>query len=118
MRPHILRVLSFPAAAVALLALALPEAGSAGAAASPGWQPALPVAAGAPASSAPYYVWYGGPGGASVVKRLEERRGGKEGRSRGSPHHLKKKEPPGAWCCWARPGSARERRPNSSESGG
>lgn len=67
MRPYILRVLSFPAAAVALLALALPEAGSAGAAASPGWQPALPVAAGAPASSAPYYVWYGGPGGASVV---------------------------------------------------
>ena len=34
---------------------------------SPGWQPALPVAADAPASSAPYYVWYNGPDGASVV---------------------------------------------------
>lgn len=67
MRPHMMRLLSFPAVAVALLALALTGTGSAAAAASPGWQPALPVAANAPASSAPYYVWYDGPAGASVV---------------------------------------------------
>lgn len=67
MRPHILRLLSFPAVAVTLLVLAPTGTGSAAAAASPGWQPALPVAANAPASSAPYYVWYDGPAGASVV---------------------------------------------------
>src|ERR1017187_5315073 len=30
---------------------------------------------------------------------------------------IRRRDPPGAWCCWARPGSARERRPNSSASG-
>jgi hypothetical protein len=34
---------------------------------SPGWQPALPVAADAPASSAPYYAMLNGTGGMSVV---------------------------------------------------
>jgi hypothetical protein len=67
MRRHIVRLLSFPAVAVTLLALALTGTGSAAAAASPGWQPALPVAANASASTAPYYVWYDGPAGASVV---------------------------------------------------
>ena len=33
----------------------------------PAWQPALPVAADAPASSAPYYVMLSGSGGASGV---------------------------------------------------
>jgi hypothetical protein len=66
MRPLTVRLLSFPAVAVALLALALSGTGAA-AATAPGWQPALPVAADAPSSSAPYYVWYDGPTGASVV---------------------------------------------------
>jgi hypothetical protein len=67
MRPHMVRLLSFPAVAVTLLTLALTGTGGAAAVAAPGWQPALPVAANAAASSAPYYVWYDSSAGASVV---------------------------------------------------
>src|SRR4030066_2147881 len=43
--------------------------------------------------------------GQALADRSEERRGGKEGRSRGSPHPLKKKDGRAWFCCFPVGGS-------------